>query len=224
MKFLGTNITRNIERDLFDYVPKEYEDYRESRAILRAESVEFERLNLKISDVLDQFFVDTATWGLAEWERICGLPVALDYTIYDAFRQNNVSFSTVEGVAWDELETLFIPSASDRRSAIKSKLRGAGTITREKVADVCSAYSGGSVIVREYPSEYRVVIEFTDITGVPSNMDTLQEVLRDLMPAHILVEYQYRYLRWNEFDSELYTWDSLGARNFTWNELEEAVN
>lgn len=223
MKLLGTQLTRNIERDMFDYLPKIYEDFRESRGMVESEAAEMERLNALIADILSQFYVDTATWGLTEWERICGLPIAVNYTNYDAMAQNNVHYSTLEGFTWDEIESKYVPSANERRSAVKSKLRGFGTMTHAKIAEICGAYTGGTVAVKEYPAEYRVTIEFTDTTGVPANMETLQSVLRDLMPAHLVVEYLYRYLRWNELDSYAYSWDVLDAKVYTWDEFQEAV-
>lgn len=60
-------------RKLIDYVPPYYDELLESTELLSAEDVEFARLNASIDDLLLQFNVSTATWGLREWERILGI-------------------------------------------------------------------------------------------------------------------------------------------------------
>jgi uncharacterized protein YmfQ (DUF2313 family) len=220
---LGTDIERDVERDLFDYMPKEYEEFLESQAIVGAQAVELAKLYRSMSDILSQFYVDTATWGLAEWEKLTGLPVAPDYSNWDALPRYNVAFSTVEGTTWDEFEKEFVPDLNERRSAVVSKLRGHGTLSKSKLAEICGAYTGGDVTVHEYPSEFRIVIEFTGEAGVPANMDTLQSVLAELIPAHLSVEYTYRYLRWNELDGYAWSWDVLDSNEYTWDEFSEAV-
>jgi hypothetical protein len=164
VKLLGTDIERDVERSMFDYMPREYEDLRESRAIIQAEAAEFETLNDKIADVLAQFFVDTATWGLANWERICGIPT-------------------------DESKPV-----DQRRSVIKSKLRGIGTVTVDLIKNVAEAYYNGEVEVIEQPSLYTVKIKFVSKLGVPPNLADIQNALREIIPAHLAINFEFSYL------------------------------
>jgi hypothetical protein len=164
VKLLGTDIERDVERSMFDYMPREYEDLRESRAIIQAEAAEFETLNDKIADVLAQFYVDTATWGLANWERICGIPV-------------------------DESKPI-----DQRRSVIKSKLRGIGTVTVDLIKNVTEAYYNGEVEVTEQPSLYTVKIKFVSKLGVPPNLADIQNALREIIPAHLAIDFEFSYL------------------------------
>jgi Uncharacterised protein conserved in bacteria (DUF2313) len=190
VKLLGTELTRNIERDMFDYMPREYEDLRESRAIIKTEAVEFETLNDKIADVLAQFFVDTATWGLAYWERICGIPT-------------------------DESKPI-----DQRRSVIKSKLRGIGTVTVDLIKNVAEAYSYGEVDVTEDYANYTVIVTFVGERGVPANLTDIENALREIIPAHLAINYKFTYLRWSELDSYGWTWDALDAQMLSWDEFE----
>jgi hypothetical protein len=214
---------RDINSAMHDYLPRFYEDIREANAILDSESKAISQLTNDINDVLAQFFVDTATWGLANWERFCGFPVIANNSVWDTISKRNVSFDSIEGDSWDLLEHSFLPNIDDRRSAIKSKLRGTGTVTKELIANVCAAYTGGTVEVHEFPSEYRIQIVFTDIAGVPTNINTLQSVISEIMPAHLIVEYTYRYLHWSELDGYAWSWDSLDAKDYTWDELSTAI-
>ncbi|MNG19145.1 hypothetical protein D3C84_1032750 [compost metagenome] len=54
-------------------------------------------------------------------------------------------------------------------------------------------------------------------------MDALQAVVRDTMPAHLEIEYVYRYLRWSELDGYVWTWDTLDGKSYTWDEFSEAI-
>jgi hypothetical protein len=164
VKHIGTENVRDINRAMYDYLPSYYEDIREARAIIDAESAQFEQLYADIADVLAQFFVDTATWGLANWERICGIPT-------------------------DESKPI-----DQRRSVIKSKLRGIGTVTVDLIKNVAEAYYNGQVEVTEQPSLYTVKIKFVSKLGVPPNLADIQNALREIIPAHLAIDFEFSYL------------------------------
>ncbi len=152
------------DRSLFDYVPSGYRELRESNEILSAEQAEFDRLYASIYDVLDQYFVDKATWGLAYWERVVG-------------------------VETDESKPI-----SERRSVIKAKLRGAGVVNAELIKNVAESWYGGETEVREENSEYRIVVKFVSSLGIPSNMADVERALREIIPAHLDIGFEFSYL------------------------------
>ena len=149
---------------MFDYMPRDYEGYRESRVIIQTEAAEFEALNAAIADVLEQFDVDTATWGLVYWERICG-------------------------ISTDESKPV-----EQRRSVVKSKLRGIGTVTVALIKNVAESWYNGEVEVTEQPSLYTVKIKFVSKLGVPSNLTDIQNALREILPAHLAINFEFSYL------------------------------
>ena len=208
---------------MYDYVPKYYQDIREARAIIDAGSGSIDELNVAIDDVLDQFYVDTATWGLDIWERIVGLPSMATYSVWSSMEKKSVIFDLLELKTWDTIERSYGASIDDRRAAIKSRLRGTGTVTKDMLKSVCASYTGGTVDIIENSSAFTVQIVFTDIAGVPSNMDALQAVVRDIMPAHLAIEYVYRYLRWDELDGKAMSWDTLDSDAYTWDEFSTAI-
>lgn len=116
------------KRNLFDYLPGYYRELLESREVISMEEREFEKLFDSMDDVLAQFFVDTATWGLSRWEKSFGLP-------YD----NRLSIE-------------------ERRIQVISRMRSISPITLADFINYLDSYApnGGST-VREYPSEYRIV-------------------------------------------------------------------
>ena len=193
MKFIGTDIERNIEADLYSYLPQEYADYRESRAIIKAEAAEFEALNNEISDILAQFYIDTATWGLAYWEQMSGIPV-------------NES-----------------KSVDERRSLIKAKRRGAGVVTAALIQNVINSYSGGDVQITEDMANYTIKIKFVSNLGTPTNMPDIQSVLRDIVPAHLAISYEYKYPLWSDWNASGKTWTDITTANKTWTQYEAGI-
>lgn len=149
---------------MFDTMPKYYEEGRISRNIIERQAKEFADLDAAIKDVLDQYFIDTATWGLAKWEAVCGIPT-------------------------DETKPL-----DQRRSVIKSKLRGIGTVTVEMIKNVAEAYLNGEVDVTNNYANYEVIVTFIGKIGIPPNLDDIKNALREIIPAHLGITYKFRYL------------------------------
>ncbi|GGJ68313.1 hypothetical protein GCM10008982_17060 [Anoxybacillus voinovskiensis] len=150
--------------NLFQYLPNYYQDIREFQTLIGTENEEVEQLSATIDEVLEQFYVDTATWGLANWERICGIPV-------------------------DESKPI-----EQRRSVIKSKLRGIGTVTVALIKNVAESWYNGEVEVTEQPSLYTVKIKFVSKLGVPPNLADIQNALREIIPAHLAIDFEFSYL------------------------------
>lgn len=143
-----------------------------------------------IKDVLNQCFVDTATWGLKYWEQYLEIPVN---------ESKPVSY---------------------RRSVIKAKLRGAGTTTKAKVQETAESFENGDVEVSVVPAENKVRIKFTGIYGTPPNINDFDKAINQIIPAHLLVEYLYTYLTWQQLDDAEITWVDLDDAVFTWEEFE----
>lgn len=171
-------------------MPKYYADSTIVSHLTMAEAAEMDTLHTHIQDVLRQYFVETATWGLAAWEQLCGIPVNEDKP-YD-----------------------------QRRSFIKSKLRGAGTVTLQVIHSVVDSFQNGEVSVQENYSAYEVIVTFIGKRGIPPNLEDVYTALREIVPAHLYILFRFTYLRWNELDLANLTWDELEALDMTWDELE----
>jgi hypothetical protein len=143
-----------------------------------------------IKDVLSQCFVDTATWGIKNWEEYLGIPI-------------------------NESKPL-----SYRQSVVKSKLRGAGTTTAALIEATAESYQNGNVDVLELPGQNKVQIKFTGIYGIPPNMSDFQPAINRVIPAHLMAEYLYTYLTWSALNGAGITWAGLDAAQFTWAEFE----
>lgn len=214
------NETRDIKRAMLDYIPKYYEEIRESEAIIGAQAKAQLQLMRDIDDVLAQMFVDTATWGLSRWEELLGITVGSNYSVWDALEASRKVFEDLETMNWSSFEDSFMGDGFGRKSSIKSRIRGFGSVNAALLKSVCESYVGGEVEVIEVPAAHKVTIKFIDARGVPSNVDDLKAAVAEIMPAHLVVEYSYRYLSWNEYDAFTWTWDTLDAKQLTHDQLE----
>ncbi|MEF2967474.1 putative phage tail protein [Paenibacillus sp. M1] len=189
-------LERDIGKDMPDYLPGYYvlQDIEGRPGIagnlIFQETKELIGLNEQITDVLKQFFIEYATWGLAKWEAICGI--------------------TVDPAKPEE----------QRRSVIKSKLRGAGTVTLEVIKNVADSFENGEIKVEENFADYQVVITFIGKRGRPPNEPDMRNVLREIIPAHLELVFKYTYLTWEELDAANLTWGAFEALSMTWERLE----
>jgi uncharacterized protein YmfQ (DUF2313 family) len=169
---------------MIGYLPGYYSLYKEMRYMIQAEGLEIDDLQQKLNETFDQHFVDTATWGLGRWETELGI-------------------KTKAGQPDDE-----------RRSVIKSRLRGVGTVTVTLMKSVAEAYDRGSIEVTEQPASYQFTIKFIDTLGAPPNIDDLKDAIEDIKPAHLNVIYEYKYLLINQVH-QVMTIDEIQTRPLT---------
>ncbi|OPA80227.1 phage portal protein [Paenibacillus selenitireducens] len=148
-------------------------------AMLDTEAVEVSDVNTSIEDVLNQFYIDTATWGLDRWEKMCGIATDLSKPL------------------------------DQRRSVIKSKLRGIGTVTVEHVKNVAEAFANGEVDVAEDVAHHMIIVTFVGKLGRPPNMDDIKNALRDIIPAHLGIEYVFKYYLYNDLLVENKKYENL---------------
>ncbi|MFS8639313.1 MAG: YmfQ family protein [Symbiobacteriaceae bacterium] len=186
-------ITSQSGQRMAGYLPPLYETSRVVRSMLDAAGAELDELRRALDEVLAQFFVRTSTWGLDKWEEALGLPPAPNLT------------------------------EAERRDRIVSHIRGTGTATISVVRQVAEAYDKGSIDIIEDHAAYTVIVRFVDTRGVPTNIDDLKAAVRAVLPAHLDVVYQFRYLLWSELDARQLTWEALDQMALTWPELEVLV-
>lgn len=176
---------------MLTYVPQFLRKAKAYKAIISTQGQEFDQLRTSIDDILKQFYVETATeWGLDLWEDMLGL----------------------KSYAGKPIE--------QRRSRIISKLRGMGTVTVSLIKNVVESYVYGTVEMTEQPETYSFTVKFIDTRGIPPNLDDVKAAIEELKPAHLAVEYEFRYLIWDELDAANITWDELDAKELTWDEFE----
>lgn len=158
--------------------------YREAtilHAVLDAIGGELDLIAAATDELRDQFFVQTATWGLDRWEEFVGLPIA------------------PSGLA-----------DADRRERIIARLRGVGTVNIALVKNVAESYTYGDVDVDDVSTDpalpdYTIDVEFVSEAGIPANLEDLQTVLRELVPSHLDITYTFNYYTVAELSADGFT-------------------
>ena len=69
---------RNQTSNLARYLPQFLQEDEHFKATLAACSTEHEKYRLLIDEITNQFYIETATWGLGDWERILDLKPDVD--------------------------------------------------------------------------------------------------------------------------------------------------
>lgn len=105
------------------YVPEFIAQAPVYESIFEVQGPEFDQFRSNTDDVLDQFFIQTATWGLARWEKELGLPVN-DEVVGD------------EGDAEDYV------SDAERKAKILAALRGIGVCNLAMVHRIIQSFTG----------------------------------------------------------------------------------
>ena len=141
-------------------------------------------------DLFNQFFINTATWGLYKWEQFAGLPIS-----------ENLDNET-------------------RRGNILAALRSRTTSTVDRIRIIAESYANGECQIVEENDKYMFYIKFNGEKGIPKRLDELKKSVDNIKPAHLAFDFIFSYLSWNEFDKYNKTWNEWDALNLTWNELE----
>lgn len=152
----------DMKAELKKELPRYYDKIKDFQELINAEAKIFAELDNLLDEIVDQLFIETATWGLARWEKIFGISTDLSKPI------------------------------EQRRSVLKSKVRGAGVTTAALVKEVAESWYNGEIEVLEQPE--KVGIKFNSNYGVPSNLVDVQKALREIIPAHLMIEYLFTYL------------------------------
>lgn len=170
-------------------MPGYYADSAAVTNLLDREYTEINSLDSAVTDVLNQFFIDTATWGLDNWERVCGI-------VTDATKPDD-----------------------QRRSVIRSKLRGVGTVTVALVQSVAESYDNGTVNVTEDNTTYTVTITFVSTLGVPPNLTDIQNSLRDIVPAHLGINYVFNFVTYDQLVGEFNDYNAMVTSGKTYDDI-----
>ena len=136
--------------------------------IYESQKGQIDVINGNIKDLIDNIFIDTATWSLDLWEEELGIDTILNDTL------------------------------ENRRSRIKAKLRGYGVCTKKHIKNVALSYGYGEVEPIEHYEDYMLEIKFISTIGIPPNLNDFKKTMRLIVPAHIGIKYTFRYNTWQD--------------------------
>ena len=116
-------------------------------------------------ETAQQMFLDSMTWALAIEERIAGITPAAGAGV------------------------------EERRSVLQAKWRSTtGKCDVDLIQSVCDSWENGQVDVDFVDGE--IVLRFVGAYGVPDAdaLAALKDAVQEVIPAHLAVQYLYRYL------------------------------
>ena len=137
------------------------------------------------------------------------------------------SLATAEGEGLDRLEALFARtpvhySTELRRQAIAALLRISGDcFTLTAINDTISG-CGVPAVVKEL-GKGQVSVSFPGIAGEPQGFQSLKEIIEDILPAHLGIEYDFWFLTWQELEDNFPSWQSIEDLELSWTRLETFV-
>ncbi len=138
------------------------------------------------------------------------------------------ALATAEGEGLDRWETLFARtpahySTALRRAAIAALLRiDESCFTLSAINDTISG-CGVKALVQEKEAFGYVRVIFPEVAGIPEGFEQIRDIILDIIPAHLDVEFYFRYLTWAECEAFQYTWAIVHEREYTWYGFELAV-
>lgn len=177
---------------LIDLYPAFYGDSPEFAAWQRAMDVQVQAALDSQDDLYDQLMVETATWSLSLWEKEVGL------------------------------DTDLARNTDQRRERVLGKLRSLPeSMTPARLEEMLEAFGKWGVAIEEKIGEYAIVIRFTDAYGTPTYMDSVDQAVREAIPAHIAYSFAFLYPVWRDIDALRLMWDTIDAAAQTWDEIDE---
>jgi len=135
--------------------------------------------------------------GSFQWGELQSEGEALDALAEDLrHTQREMSLATARDEGLEAISSLLrLPPATsdpaDRRAALAALLRiGGGSFTLAAVND---AIRGCGVPARaeETGDPLRVVVRFPDCRDEPEDFDRLREIVEDILPCHLHIEYRF---------------------------------
>lgn len=175
---------------MMSYLPPYYQDSAIISAIIQVRGAEVDKVRDALDEILAQFYIQTATWNLERWEDELGIPPNPAMT------------------------------DSERRQRLIDHLTGYDTCDAALIKTIAAKYENGEIEVIEDFAGYIVIIRFVGTKGQPPNLSQLQDAIRNIVPAHLDLQYELTYLTWEELDAAGKTWDQFDALGLTWDQLE----
>ena len=141
--------------NLIDMLPSFYHNSDFVKAYMSSQNIEHNFIKESIEDLVNNLYVNTATWGLDYFEEELGL------------------------------QTDKTKSYEERRERIKAKKRGNGTTTIKMLKDTALAFECGEIDITEMYADYMFKIKFISEKGRPKNLDDFKNAIDEIKPAHL---------------------------------------
>ena len=93
------------------------------------------------------------------------------------------------------------------------------------MSDINSTISGCGIkaLAQEKEQFGYIRVIFPETAGVPPEFEQISQIILDIIPCHLEVEFYFRYLTWAECHAHGYTWAVVHQNQWTWQEFQLAI-
>lgn len=130
------------------------------QAVYEAIGSEFDNIDNIINEILQQFFPQTATWGLIFWEQRLGIKVNLNEIL------------------------------EKRRKKVIVKLQTRWPMTPLNMANIIKSYTSADVHITENIAPYTFEVDLLSNNGFPEKLNDLYKTVKRIKPSHQSAEYK----------------------------------
>ena len=178
---------------LHERIPDRYYVHPQTATILETLETQSAVSAAQASDLLEQFFIETATWSLPLWE-------------------------SKYGIQTDTSKTL-----AERRGAVQDQMTAAGNTTAEMVRQLAMTLTGYEARVIVNSTDYSFSLEFLGEENTLADIDVSQvrRMVEQIKPAHL--QFIISGLTWNDIESVGLTWQWFDDTPATWAEFESKL-
>ena len=132
--------------------------------IFESQQAEVDLLNNNIQDLIDNLFVETATWSLVNWEKKYNIPIDLDDTL------------------------------ENRISRILARMVSKGQpFTKETIETIANQFANGDVEVIEHLEDDYFTVKFISSKGIPPKIQDVYDAINEIKASWLDVEYEFIY-------------------------------
>ncbi len=148
--------------------------------------------------------------------------IKLDEVISSLDQLNkNLNFSTmdIETIQLYEKELNYKTSSeaiADKRGEIEARWKLRAKCSIDTLRDIAASFPNGTISV-VFVGGF-IVVEFVDETGIPANLAAVREALETAKPAHLPIEYIFKYTIWLTV-KQTYTWQQIINLALRWIDL-----
>ena len=106
--------------------------------------------------------------------------------------------------------------AASRRAAVAGLMQVADDAFTLEALQRCLPACGAQCALEETGEANRVRVRFPGLMGMPPEFARMREIIEDLLPAQLGIEYVFRWCTWQETETYGLTWGDLGQ--MSWDE------
>lgn len=142
--------------------------------------------------------------------------------------QQEMCLITARGVGLDTVAALFRqkPVTNDAQQLARSLAAlariGGDSFTLSAINNTLEG-CGLNAAVAETTQPGIVAVRFPDVPGVPEEFDRMRQIIENILPAHVLVQYLFWHVTWEELELRGLIWQDIHEQGMTWQEFETLV-